>query len=158
MKAAGGDKSKEQVGKMQRRKVSWPQTVTITPGCITGQGAPPGPRRFHLQDQGFLLSRQVFAGFLLIYRPGLGFFKEATGVDCPVSPLFQPILFLSLSLHSTQISRHLCMHTLVEKETSAQLILLPTTLKKSKKDQFYIYIYIYDIYINIYMYEIAGNS
>lgn len=43
------------------------------------------------------------------------------------------------------------MHTLVEKETSAQLILLPTTLEKSKKDQFYIYIYIYDIYINIYI-------
>lgn len=105
VEAASEDKLKKQVGKMQCRKVSYLLAqngdnhtwVHHLAGCSLG------PRRFHLQDQGFLLARQVFAGFLLIYCPGLGFFKEATGVDCPVSPLFQPINSSPcLALHTDQ--------------------------------------------------------
>lgn len=69
----------------------------------------------------------------------------------------QFIPFLIFALHT---GKHTSVYAHISCEkTSAQLILLPTTtLKRSKKDQLFIYLHIYMTYINIYMYEIAENS
>lgn len=135
------------VSKMQCKEVSW---LLLQNGdnhrCIIWQGC---SGKFHLRDEGFLLPS--FCRIPANVVSEFGIFQGGQGGWLPYFPLVSVSLFLFLSLHSTQVSTHLCTHTLVVKKQVPSWYSFPPPPWKGQKRINYLYIYIYIWHILVYI-------